>query len=248
MSIVKQAVKEFSIAFLVASGWALYNYFSASKSITDTITAFASSFFLVAWATGQFFRIRKQEKVENSFTFLEKKLSTFISVLEERTAEITNQISGGDSYPVFNIASIDNASDRGILVCAHHGRHPLYDVSARICDINKFNTIIGSININNFTNADTNVTLGTMTPNHCIMIGEWNVGAPTNQKYNIFTTARNGSFTQVLRFVKLAGIWSVATKVVRSASPAAEEGLPIQLFEQIDPNFPRNPDGSVAWD
>lgn len=248
MSIITQAVKEFWLAFLVASGWTAYTYITVSNTIADTVETFVSSFFLAAWATGQFFRIRKQEKVENSFSFLENKLSTFVSVLEERTAEITNQISGGDSYPVFSIASLDNTNDAGILMCSHYGRHPLYDVSARICDINKFNAMTGSINITNFTNADTNVTFGTMIPNHCVMLGAWKIESPTVQKYNIFTTARNGSFTQVLRFVKLGGIWATATKVERSVSPVAEGGLPTQLFEKVDSNFPRNPDGSVAWD
>ena len=49
--------------------------------------------------------------------------------------EIVNQTIGGDSFCYLSVGSIDNQENIGILVVVHQGKHPLYDVNARIVDL-----------------------------------------------------------------------------------------------------------------
>ena len=65
------------------------------------------------------------------------------------------------------------------------------------------------------------------------------------KRFNIFFAARNGFFTEELRIRKReSGEWIYALRVSRDTSKGSKE----ILFEKVDPNYPKEKDGTMKWD
>ncbi|MEI1280632.1 hypothetical protein V6Z05_20040 [Leptospira venezuelensis] len=241
MKIIKQLFREFTFPLILSLFWAFYNVSGAAPNQSWTLKAFinmfAPAFFLISWMTGQIFRIKKQVGVESSFEVVQSKLTTLANNIEQKSNEMIDHISGGKSFPMIQIGSINNLSNMGILTVIHNGKHPLYDVHVRIVDLQKFETIKDNLNLANMGYPDTNIPLGNMIPTHASMVGAWNIEHDPEQAYNIFMTARNGSFTQMLRLKKIEGKWVSATRVKNSDNEI--------LYERIDADYPLESSRSV---
>ncbi|MBD3830623.1 MAG: hypothetical protein IE890_09050, partial [Arcobacter sp.] len=85
-----------------------------------------------------------------------------------------------------------------------------------------------------------NGNIGNIIPSHATMLQNWKLESDPIQSYNIFFTARNGSFTQLLRFKKINGLWLSATKVTNKDN--------VILYERIDDNYPREISGNISWE
>jgi hypothetical protein len=239
-----QILKEFWAPFLLSIAWVLYNIYGngASKewSIQKVVNVFGPTFFLLSWLTGQFFRVKKQTRVEDSFGTMEARFKDLLNELEIKTNQMIGHISGGNSFPYFQIGMLDNNSNTGVLMAIHQGEHPLYDVNARIVDLQKFEKVKDNISLASMSYCDTNISIGNMIPSHALMIRQWKLENEPAQSYNIFFTARNGGHTQLMRLQKINGIWVSATKVTKGESDV--------LYEKIDNNYPRDVDGNISWD
>jgi hypothetical protein len=244
MSTFKQIVKEFWIPLLLSIAWVLYNIYGNESSeiwnIQKVVNIFGPTFFLLSWVTGQFFRVKKQTKVEDSFVVIETRFNELFTEVEKRTKDMIGHISGGNSFPYFQISSLDNNSNTGILVAIHEGEYPLYDVHARIVDLQKFDQVKDNFSLTSIGYCDTHVSVGNMIPSHVSMIQQqWKIENEPTQSYNIFFTARNGSFNQQIRLNKINGIWVSATKVITWDNEV--------LLEKIENNYPRDVNGNVRW-
>ncbi|MFM1897360.1 MAG: hypothetical protein RLZZ385_2434 [Pseudomonadota bacterium] len=82
-SVLKRIVKEFWIPFFLAMGWTAYSIWALGEEwrIIEFVNLFGPSFFLLSWISGQYFRIKKREQDENSFS------------------KVIHHITGGDSRP-----------------------------------------------------------------------------------------------------------------------------------------------------
>jgi hypothetical protein len=244
MKIFKQLVKEFWIPLLLSIAWVSYNVFGSEASsewnTQKIVNVFGPTFFLLSWLTGQFFRVKKQTRVEDSFGAMENRFEELLSEIESKTNQMIGHISGGNSFPYFQIGMINDATNTGVLMAIHEGEHPLYDVNARIVDLQKFEQVKNNISLANMSHSDTNVSVGNMIPSHASMVQQWKIESDPEQSYNVFFTARNGSFTQLIRFHKINGAWVSATKVTNRENEI--------LHEKIDDNYPRNTDGNVCWE
>jgi hypothetical protein len=243
MKILVQIFKEFSIPLLLSILWVLYNIYGGEKkndwNIQKIVNVFGPTFFLLSWLTGQFFRVRKQTKIEDSFGTMETRFKELLDKVEAKTEEMIGHISGGNSFPWFQITMINNNNNEGVLMAIHEGLHPLYDVSARIVDMQKLNEVKNNISLATLEYTDKNINVGNMIPSHANMIQQWKLESEPEKSYNIFITARNGSFLQQLRLKKINGVWLSATKTTRDNK---------LLHEKIDDNFPKDKDGNVCWD
>ena len=76
MLIVRRLITEFWLPFVVAFAWTAYGAYTADPvwEFRSYVNVFGPSFFLVSWATGQFFRVKKQTDVEQKLNGLEAKL------------------------------------------------------------------------------------------------------------------------------------------------------------------------------
>jgi hypothetical protein len=240
MSIAKQLIREFWFPLLVAIGWSTFNIYaenSGSWSVTKVVNVFGATFFLTSWLTAQYFRVRKQTKVENDLLRIQASTSTMLSQLEQKTSDLVAHVTGGDSYCYLTLANLMPGSNSGIVTVIHQGKHVLYDVTARICDLQAVEAVRNNLTFQAINNTEIHRSFGNLTPGFAKGNDVWDLGASTRRDFNIFWAARNGGFVQLLRFRRVGDCWSYATKVERGEV----------VFEQVQGDYPRNADGGVDW-
>lgn len=154
--------------------------------------------------------------------------------------ELKNSMIGGDSFCYLALGSLNDTTNTGLLIVVHQGKYHLYDVHVRIFDLDKFDEIKSrGFSLETMQYTYTNLTIGNLLPGHARTITQMNLGNATERRFNIFFTARNGDFTQLLRFKKVGGRWHHAMKVDR--------GKDLPPFEEVTPEYPRNSKGEVDW-
>lgn len=243
MKTLSQLAKEFWFPLLLALSWAGYNV--ATRSPADRwdavaiVNTFAPAFFLASWMTGQIFRVRKQTRVEENFAGLEKRLEFLVKSLENSTDQLLSHITGGDAFPEILITDLDPATNTGIVGFSHHGDYPIYDVRARIVDINKSRTM-KTFSFASMSVTDSHLQIGLLTPNSGTMNGPWGPIDPNEQAYNVFFSARNGRTVQELRLKKVSGQWRQATRIMWHGKAEA-------VYQRVDEDFPRDASGNVEW-
>lgn len=157
--------------------------------------------------------------------------------IAELNREIANIVTGGDSFCYVTIASLDPKTNRGILTVVHQGGHPIYDVSARIVDL-QLSCQIKDYSLPNLQKAETNLHIGNMTKETAVIISPFDLGSSSSRDFNIFFGARNGLFTQLLRLRKIDGKWTTAIKVDKDGKT---------VFEKINDDFPKTKQDQVQW-
>ena len=241
MNIALQILKEFWLPLCLSALWVAYNLFGGNGEAWDAkkvVNIFGPTFFFFSWLTGQFFRVKKQVKVENSLGSMEKRLERLFEELETKTRNMIDHVSGGNSFPWIQIGMVNSATDKGTLMVHHNGEHLLYDVSVRIVNLNKFRQLNGNISLSTMQLTDTNKVLGNLIPGHSVMLEEWELEHAASQDYNVFFFGRNGGFTQAIRMRKIGGEWVTATRITNRDNEV--------LHEQIDAQFPLVND-AVDW-
>src|SRR5438046_5864794 len=86
------------------------------------------------------------------------------------------------------------------------------------------------------------VSISNIAPNQARMLKTVQLGSDP-LRWNLFFTARNGFFTELLRVRRVGNEWKTALKVIRTPSSSNEQ----MLFEKIDSGYPRSEDGQVDW-
>jgi hypothetical protein len=122
------------------------------------------------------------------------------------------------------------------LVFVHQGKYPLYGVSARLVNLD----YITAQNILGMT-----VPIGDLILGHANMqpLPAGNLQANGDHfNANIFFTARNGDWVQILREVRLKGSWVKAVQVQGRFTSLKNEKV---MCETIDRDFPRSTDGKI---
>lgn len=235
MKLALRLLKEFWVAAVVATAWTAYNIHTADAvwNIKNFITIFGPSFFLASWATGQYFRVKKQTNVEDSFGTMEMRLEKLLSEIERTTNQMIGHISGGNGFCYLSINSNNHQNPNIIsMMIVHKGEHPLHNVKAKIIDSEKFhqnappspdfhklNQAQAQAFFREFDqaleNATTYLNFDIIIPNHVVTVGEWDLGTSKSKDFNIFWTARNGAYQQKLKLNRELFGWSMETKVIQ---------------------------------
>jgi len=226
---INQLVREFWLPFILASIWTAYVTLSGSThpTIAAAISNFGGAFFLMSWATGQFIRVRRQSHVESNLQSIQTRLEAVLSQVEIRTTELLNQITGGDSFCYLQFTMFNYDQNTALLMAIHKGLHPIYDVHARMVDLDRMHE--ARLTGTSPFSFDTNLDVPTLMPNKATGLQPFLVGTATERRFNIFWTARNGDWVQLLRLAKVNGLWQWAIRVKRGQSI---------IFEQISADFP----------
>lgn len=164
--------------------------------------------------------------------------ATFEHELRMKSEEIVRYVIGGDSFCYLAIGSIDSQSNVGILMTVAQGEHPIYDVNARIVDLQESEKIKNNLTLQTISQSETHINIGNMITGTASMIRQFPLGDSTERDFNIFFSARNGLYTQMLRLRKINNKWYSATKVEKNDKV---------VFEQIQEKYPRNEKGEVDW-
>lgn len=237
MKTFKQLIIEFWLPFSVAFIWTFINFYNehySTLSFIKIINIFGPSFFLASWLSGQYFRVTRQAKVESNFEKIESRANKILTSLEQRTAAIFNQISGGNSFCFASFSK--NYLDENYLSISHQGSYPLYDLTIRVVDLDKFNLHSGNpLQAQDFEQT---FSVGTLLPNQINNLCKLTISEQeTSKNFNIFFSARNGMFHEQLRLKKINHEWVSALKVDRDKT----------LLEAVSDKYPRNDDGQVEW-
>jgi hypothetical protein len=179
--------------------------------------------------------LRKQLK-------LQEELRLKSDEIADLSKELKNFVIGGESFCYLTVGSLNSSTNIGLLTGVHRGKHHLYDVRARIVDLEKFDEMKGKFSLETMKYTDTNITVGDLVPGYSAMLSTINLGNSDIRRFNIFFTARNGGFTQLWRLRKIDGKWLEALRVTRTKGREDEV-----LLEKIDPKYPRNSDGKMVW-
>lgn len=240
--VYKQLFKEFWIPLVLSILWVIYNILGSIQSqqltIQQIVNVFGPTFFLISWLTGQFFRVKKQTKIENSFSNVENKMIGLVDKLDEKTEELIGNLTGGDSFPMIQMTSINGDINTGQLIAVNQGSYPLYDVTVQVANLTSLRK-----DSNDFTSAiwnhNTFIEIGNINPSQAVHLQKLQLLNDPDQSYNLFFIARNGSFIQQLRMRKINGKWLSATRVIKKNDT---------LYEKIDEHFPIHNNNNINWD
>jgi hypothetical protein len=179
--------------------------------------------------------LRKQLK-------LQEELRLQSDEIADLNKELKNFVIGGNSFCYLTMASLNSVTNISLLAAVHQGKYHLYDVRARIVDLEKLDELKGKFTVETMKYTDTNISVGDLVPGYSAMLNTINLGTSDTRRFNIFFTARNGGFTQLWRLKKIDSKWLEALRITRTKGRDEEV-----LLEKIDPKYPRNVDGKMAW-
>ncbi len=229
--VLRQVVREFWLPLAIAGAWTAYSLWHKPFTVRAAVNVLGPAFFLVSWMTGQVFRIKKQESVQSGLSSLETRLEGLIGQLTQTALELTSYATGGDSYCYFSIGAHEGGKSSWAAV--HEGKYPLYNVHARIVDLDLFHKT------NDPLKADRVLTIGDMAPGQAVMLMSMDLGAGEKKDFNVFFSARNGLVTQLIRFRRVNGQWTQAIRVLDRARGAEP------ILERIDEHYPRDASGAA---
>jgi hypothetical protein len=169
-------------------------------------------------------------------------------IVAELNRDIALSVIGGDSYCYLEIG---NRDDNGaILMVIHQGKYPLYDVNIRMVDVNMSNDIFNEthqVTFGSMAKTDFNFNVGNLAPGSSVVLRPISLPSSQTIRYNIFISARNGSFVELYRIKNINGIRKSAMKIEKTIPSNANSGKPsIPLKEMIDPEYPRE-NGKINW-
>lgn len=170
--------------------------------------------------------IAKSDTVANLYGALSEKSDAIVRL----NREIIRFVTGGDSFCYLTVLSNPSREPRFMLM--HQGEYPLYDIIVRISDLDKpFDPF----------DTESTVNFGTLPPNQVNLLTELSFQPKDTMRFTIQISARNGSFFESLRVMRLNDGWRSALRVSSGEPPFKV------LLEKIDEGYPRNSDGEVVW-
>ena len=233
MKLVLRLLKEFWLPALLAALWTAYNVQTASATwdLKNLVNVFGPTFFLVSWATGQFFRVQKQARVDQNLTSIEGRVENLVTKLEKHAQDFLGHATGADSLAYFlpMIAGKDIVQ----LGIKNTSAYPVFDIHAEVIDLDE---PIDPANGKLWTRH--RFSLQSLYPNK-IVLGAYQFDIRDRERLNInvFIQTRTQGMTQLFRMVKTSDWITIAVKTTAGD----------KLIERVVPdNFPgadpANPD------
>lgn len=240
MQVLRQLLREFLLPLIVAVGWSLYNFKDTPLvgwSIRDFVNVFGPTFFFANWLGAQWFRVRKQQKVESGLSSIDAAVRTNIEKLQQTSDHLVGYITGGSSF-CYLAPPPSNPDHWVAIMVVHCGPFPLYDVRARLSDLDQVSP--DPVTVEHLFASEERMEIGDLVPGlaKAVRLPPGLVGRSRIQ-LNIFFAARNGSFVQQFCAEKIADKWESAIRVLKDESI---------LLEKVTPGFPKNSGGTVEWD
>ena len=232
MNIAIRLLKEFWLPALFAIAWTTYNVRTSSTlwDLKTILNIFGPTFFLVSWATGQFFRVKKQAQIEKNLTSIEGRVETLVSKIEKHTQDFFGYTTGADSFAYFlPMLTGQNQLELGLI---NESTYPVFDVHAEVVDLDE---PIEPENGKFWTRH--RFSIESLYPSK-IATGAYSFDLTTRQRLNIniFIQTRSKGLTQQLRIAKTEGGILIATKTM-AGGKVIETSVPAN-FPGADPNNP----------
>lgn len=190
------------------------------------------------WAS---YEQNKSQRLSESQTVEIRQLNTKILSLSEENKLLAKEgiasVTGGDGFAYVDILKgyFPNAFSP---VISTESAHPQYDISIRFYDEDQ----------NHEAQIANPLILGvaTLPPGHSVFerIPAFDISAKQDYaRFNLFISARNGSFIEELRLRKVGDEWYSAFRIFKSGP----DGKSTLLAERSMDKYPRSNDGSLKW-
>lgn len=246
LKITRQLAREFWLPFTIAIAWTAYSWQTeavSARNLKLLVSAFGPAFFLASWGVSQWYRVRKQQHVDSGLERIQAQVSYVLSEIESRTTDILGSMTGGDSVCYLTgIPTTLGLTQPQNAWAVHHGRYPIYDVHIRVVDVDIFDALekANAPFQQVLKESETHSWLSSLTPGHATEVSFVLLANPADsaRNFNVFYTARNGSFMQALRFRKVNGTWLRATKVEMNGTK----------YQEVQAGYPVSATGEVDWE
>jgi hypothetical protein len=173
---------------------------------------------------------------------LNRKIAEKSDEITKLNRELMSSVIGGKSF-CYLFPMLKQGIPRFTLI--HQGKYPLYDLTIRIVDLDKFDELKEkAFSFESLFEDEITVNVGNFAPNSAQILSQVQIRPKETLRYNVFFSARNGFFTQILRIKKLGTEWKTAFKVTVVRPQENKERI---IFEKIDEGYPRNEKGLVQW-
>lgn len=232
--ILSQFAIEFSVPAVIAVAWTGWEWYKA-ESDYELISKAAIHFFAAGWAFTQWNRIKKQKRQEDGLSTVETDVKQLVQRLDESTRRMIGFSTGGDSFCEVIPTPVNPLVPNSFAIM-HHGEFPLYDLTIRIVDLRRRDSIGSTADDENIYKFDT------LIPDHLMTIG---LKSPIDRmdelerRFNIHVSARNGSSVQMLQMKYVNGFLRTASNVEKAGKV---------IFEDIAIDYPRDDKGEVDWE
>jgi len=165
--------------------------------------------------------------------------------IEELNKYILSSITGGNSYCKLTFMFLDN--NDALMMVIPSGEFPLFDVSLRIVDLEKFEEDTKkNLSLESLSKSQIIRNIGNVSPKTTVTMGKINLGSGDKKDYNVFISARNGHLQQLIRLRRVDGKWLQANSMKRMEEKNGELAS-VTISEDIPDGFPRNEKGKVDW-
>ncbi len=166
--------------------------------------------------------------------------TTQIVALSEANAglsqNIADSIIGGSSYCCVEFS---NYRDDVILpMVKHRGKHPLYDVTVNLVDLDR---AIESYKEHGLEKMDNGQTVrGNLAPGQVFMLAPISLRGRNLVRMRAIISARNGGLMQMIHGRKIGKMWQFAMELTRCPNNEL-------VAEEIPEAFPKDPNGRYDW-
>jgi hypothetical protein len=168
--------------------------------------------------------------------------SDTISGLAQRSV---NSVIGGRGFCYLTLYSRN--SDTGDFLLLQQGDYPIYEIHIRAVDITSLNEITkkggSSAVVQAMESFTTSFDIPTMAPHTATMnVFRLPIRHADKQDFNVFFSARNGFWSELIRLRKVNGAWTQAIRAARDFTDVKVErhSLP---WTHIEPQYPK----PVEW-
>jgi hypothetical protein len=219
--IPRRLLEEFWLPALVAVAWTIYNAYTSSEiwEFKNIVNVFGPSFFLASWATGQFFRVKKQVNLDKNITAIDSRVESLLEKLEKHTKDFIGYTIGGDSLAYF-MPMITQAEivELGLI---NQSPYPVFDVQSRLIDLDE---------PTDFSKGklwtDHMFRLPSLFPNRIVMGAyRFDIRGRERLYLNIFIDTRGQGTVQQIRIVRVNGTIQIATRT-RAGEKVVEQSVP----------------------
>lgn len=232
--ILKQLAKEFWIPLAFATG--LIAYRGWGKEDYAYVTEFWVLFTTVSFFFAQWNRVAKQLRTEKGLQSVESSVQQTLTELRATAERLEGYSTGGKGFCWISLPMNFPILRRDFVVHVA-GRFPQRNVQVRIVDLDRMadpQTEREAIDENSYS-------LDLLIPEHVrvvpLKLADGARRLP-DRGFNIFFTAPNGSYMQMLRAVLVDGVTRSAIRVERDGE---------RIFDKVDDQYPRGADGEVEW-
>ena len=232
MPLFRRIFKEFWLPASAAISWTTYNWYSSPTAwdLAKIINVFGPSFFLMSWASGQFFRVKKQALVEKNLSTIDQRLESVLSRLEQHARDFEGHTIGTQGLAHF----MPMIWEPGFieLCLTNESKYPAFDIQADLIDLDE------PIDRNSGKYWTRHAySCATLQPSRLIRAAyRLNIQGREQLRINVFVNTRGGSVTQEIRVDNSRSRPLIAIRTRRGEETVVEIPDGFRGYDQSNPD------------